>query len=38
MQLDALGCTWMIDHNGNYANLDGGENGEISVECFVVRS
>lgn len=26
----------MIDHNGNYANLDGGENGELSVECFVV--
>lgn len=34
----SLGCTWMIDHNGNYANLDGGENGELSVECFVVRS
>ena len=32
----SLGCTWMIDQNRNFSNLDGIENGELSAQCLVV--
>ena len=32
----SLGCTWMIDQNRNFSNLDGIESGGLSAQCLVV--
>ena len=32
----SLACTWMIDHNGDFLNLDGIENDGLSAQCLAV--